>query len=136
MPIDAGSISALTVSLKTAAEITKAMIGLRDATMIQAKIIELQTVILSAQGAALSAQSDQFSLLERVRELEKEVANMKAWDREKKKYELSEVYPGAFAYTLKPQARGAEPAHWICAACYQHGRKSLLQEGFTRLTLA
>ena len=48
MAIDMGSIAALATSLQSAVEITKGMIGLRDATMIQVKIIELQGVILSA----------------------------------------------------------------------------------------
>src|SRR3954447_21958347 len=127
MPIDFGSMSALASSLKMAADMTKAMIGIRDATMIQGKILELQGIILSAQSDALSAQSDQFALLDRVRHLEKEVADMKAWDAAKEGYALEEVSTGAFAYVLKPEAGGAEPRHWLCAACYGNRKKSILQ---------
>jgi hypothetical protein len=57
------AISIITNSLKTAADITKAMIGLRDTSTIQAKVIELQGVILSAQHGALTTQTNQFVLL-------------------------------------------------------------------------
>lgn len=125
--VDMAAIAVVSTSLKAAADITKAMVGLRDASMIQGKIIELQGVILSAQQGALTTQSDQFSLLERVRELEKQVADLEAWDSEKQRYELKEVGTGSLAYVVKENARGTEPVHQICAACYQHRRKSILQ---------
>jgi hypothetical protein len=127
MPIDFASMAAVGTSLKTAFDMTKAMIGIRDAAMIQAKIIELQGIILSAQSDAFSAQSDQFALLERIRQLEKEVADMKAWDAAKEDYALQEISPGAFAYVLKPETGGAEPPHWLCTACYHKRKKSILQ---------
>jgi hypothetical protein len=74
----------------------------RDAGLLQAKVIELQGVILSAQGSALASQSAQFALLEQVRALEAEMAKMKAWDSEKSRYELRKFANGAFAYLLKP----------------------------------
>ncbi len=126
--IDIGSMAAVASSLKAAGDITKAAIGLRDAQALQAKIIELQGVILSAQSSALSAQASQFALLERVRELEKEIASLKAWESEKAHYELREISPGGFAYALKPQAQTGEPPHWLCAACYQRSHKAILQD--------
>jgi hypothetical protein len=126
--VDITAIAGLVSSLKAATDISKAMVGLRDGALIQSKVIELQGVILTAQQSALSAQSDQFAVLERVRELEKEIAHLKAWDTEKKKYELREVSPGAFAYVMKKSAKGGEPPHWLCAACYQRGNKFILQD--------
>jgi hypothetical protein len=124
---DMSAIAGLVSSLQAATEISKAMIGLRDGAMIQSKVIELQGVILAAQSSALAAQSDQFTVLERVRELEKEMANLEAWNREKERYELTTVGSGALAYKLKPEAQGAEPEHYLCATCYQAHRKSILQ---------
>ena len=126
--MDMGSIAALVGSLKTAGEITKAAVDMRDGQMLQAKVIELQTVILTAQSNALTAQQDQFALLDRVRSLETEIAGLKAWDAEKQNYVLSEVAPGAFAYALKPDSKVSEPPHWLCVNCYNHSQKSLLQD--------
>jgi len=50
--------------------------------------------------------------VERISELEKEVAGFKTWETEKQKYVLKELgQPGLFAYTLEPEARGSEPSH-------------------------
>ena len=124
---DMGAISGLAASLTAAADITKGIVGLRDATMVQDKVIELQGVILSAQSNALTAQSEQFSLLERIRALEEKVTGFEAWDTEKQKYELKQVHTGAFAFVLKPEASSGEPPHWLCTTCYENNRKSILQ---------
>lgn len=126
--IDIATISGAISSLQAAGDIAKSMIGLRDAAAIQGKVIELQSVILAAQTSALSAQAEQSALLERIRRLEKEVADVKAWDTEKQRYELKEIVSGNFAYALKEGASPSEPAHKICAKCYQHGKKSILQK--------
>jgi hypothetical protein len=77
MSLIAGTVS----SLKLAHDMAKALVTIRDATMLNEKVIELQRVILAAQSDALAAQSDQFSLLDRIRDLEKEIADLKAWLR-------------------------------------------------------
>ncbi len=127
MVIDMASIGAVAGSLKAAAEMTKAMIDLRDATTFNSKVIELQGIIMSAQSSAMAAQSDQFTLLERVRELEEEMARMKKWDAEAEKYELRNFGGGTVAYILKKKAQGTEAPHWLCATCYTNKRKSFLQ---------
>jgi hypothetical protein len=131
MPIDMGSIAALTSSLQSVVEIAKVMKGLHDGAAIQAKVIELQAAIMSAQSNALAAQADQFAMLSKVRELEEKVAELENWDAERERYELKAVYPGAFAYVPKPGMQGSEPPHWLCTACFQKREKSILQ-GFGR----
>lgn len=124
---DMASIGAAVSSLKAAHDIAKGMLSIRDAGMIQGKVIELQREILSAQSSALAAQSDQFTLLKAVGDLEKETARLKAWEAEKQRYALSELSAGTFAYVLKAEAQGAEPIHRICTSCYELHRKSILQ---------
>lgn len=126
--MEMATISAAISSLQTAAQIAKGMIGLRDAAIIQGKVIELQSAILAAQTGALTAQSEQFSLLDKIRKLEEEVARVKAWEGEKQKYELKEVTPRSFAYVIKADARGTEPSHMICANCFEQGEKRILQQ--------
>lgn len=120
-------IGAMVASLKAAGDITKAIVGLRDAAAIQGKVIELQGVILSAQGAAMVALGAHATLLEQASLLEKEVAQLKAWDAEKQKYHLSEVATGCFVYAVKPDSGSAEPMHSLCANCFHDGHKSILQ---------
>ena len=125
--VDITMIQQVMSSLSLAADMAKTMIGVRDAAVIQGKVIELQGIILSAQSNALAAQSDQFALLNQIRELEEEVTRIKAWEAEKQKYQLDEPRPGLFTYALKQEAGASEPAHQICANCYQHSHKSILQ---------
>ena len=90
MVIDYGQMAALATSLRSASEIAKMMVGIRDAAVIQAKVIELQGIIMTAQASALATQSDQLTLLERIRQLQKEVTEMEQWEAEKNKYRLHE----------------------------------------------
>jgi hypothetical protein len=84
-------IAEAVTSLKTASDIAKTLIGLHDSHAIQAKVVELNGIIISAQTSAIAAQSNQFTLLQRIGELEKEIANLEAWTAEKERYELKGV---------------------------------------------
>jgi len=128
---DFAAFASAVTSLKAASDIAKALIGLRDTSAIQTKVIELQGEILAAQSSALAAQAEQSALLESKRQLEKEVADLKAWDAEKQKYKLVNIsahFDGAaFVYTLKEDAGSPEPRHYLCANCFEDGRKAILQ---------
>lgn len=113
--------------LKTAADIVIGISKLTTMIEVKAKAIELQEVILSVQGDALAAQSEQFSLLDQIRDLEKQLADIKAWETEKLKYQLTEITTGIYAYVMKEETHLTEPPHKICCNCYQHGKKSILQ---------
>jgi hypothetical protein len=107
-------------ALKTAFDMAKGLKDISDAAIRNAAVIELQEKILTAQQA-------QSALLEHVGSLEKQVASFEKWDAEKEKYSLQEIYAGCFAYAIKEEARGTQPAHLICAQCYEDRRKSVLQ---------
>jgi hypothetical protein len=96
--IDMTAIGGMMSSVKAAAEITKAMIGLRDAAMIQGKIIELNSVILSAQSSAFEANNTQSALLKQISDLEEKIAQLETWDAEKQRYQLTELSDGVLAY--------------------------------------
>jgi hypothetical protein len=102
-------------------DMAKALKDIDDAVRRNAAVLELQEKILAAR-------EDQAMSLGRISELEKEVATLKAWGAEKENYELKSVYVGAFAYLPKPNTPNATPAHWLCATCYENGKKSLLQD--------
>lgn len=105
---------------KSMLDTAKGLKDINDTAIRNTAIIELQEHILTAR-------EKQATLLERVSNLEKEVADFEAWDAEKQRYNLTDFGGGTFAYTLKPEAGEGEPAHSICAACYQKGHKSILQ---------
>jgi hypothetical protein len=129
---DALEIGAALSSLKTAFDLAKTLIGARDEAVIREKVIQLQGEILSAQASVVTAQTHQSALLQEVSDLKKEVADLKAWGAEKENYQLvdlTEERPGggAFAYALKDQASSTEVEHYLCANCFNEGRKAILQ---------
>jgi rubrerythrin len=114
-------------ALKSASELTKAMMDIRDATVVQAKAIELQRQILAAQESALAANERQTVLLERIKSLEEEIAQLKRWEGDKTKYELQNLGTGAFAYVPRPDSGLSEPEHWLCATCFDRGVRGIVQ---------
>ena len=108
-------------ALKTAFDIAKGLKDIDNATSRNAAVIELQEKILSAQ-------TEQADLVERVRELKKEVADLKAWDADKARYQLKNIQPGVTVYALKEGMENGELPHYLCPTCYQRGQRSILQK--------
>jgi hypothetical protein len=108
-------------AIKTAFDIAKGLKDIDDAARRNAAVIELQEKILTAQQA-------QAVLVETVGSLEKEVAQLKAWEADKQRYELKALAPGLVAFALKPTMSNGEPMHYICANCCAAGKKSYLQQ--------
>jgi hypothetical protein len=123
----AGEIFIAITSLRSALDIAKAMVSLRDAETVRAKSIELQGIILKALNESIEAREAYAAQIDRVRALETEVADLKKWDAEKERYELKTVGIGAVAYMLKPEARGSEAPHWLCPTCFAQDKKSFFQ---------
>jgi hypothetical protein len=107
-------------ALKTAFDMAKALKDIDDRTRRNDAVIELQEKILGAQ-------TSQAVMIQQVGELEKEVAALKAWDADKQRYELKDLWKGFFAFIPKQGMENGEPPHAICANCYQKGLKSFLQ---------
>ena len=82
--------------------------------------------ILDAQASAFAANEERSALIEKVRELEKQMTHMEAWEAEKRRYKMVDVGDGNVAYIVKPAMRGTEPPHYICANCYQQRKPSIL----------
>jgi hypothetical protein len=124
--VDMSAIAGALGSLNTLKNLAQAMIGLRDAQAFQAKLIEFQSAVLDAQSSVFAANEERTALVEKVRELEADMARLKAWETEKQRYKLERLEPGIFVYSLKPEMAAGEPAHTICQTCYQRGSKSIL----------
>ena len=125
--VDISAIGVIANSLNAAVNIAKAMIDVRDATIFQGKVFELQRAIIDAQQSVFAANEERSALIEKIGCLEKELTNLKAWETEKQRYELQDVGHGSLAYVIKESVRGSAPPHQICANCYERGHKRYLQ---------
>jgi len=105
---------------KTAFDLTKAFVDVRDAAKVQAVKFELL-------GLLLQAQETEAALVAEKRELEQRLRDMEHWEAERARYQLAEVGRGTYAYLLKAEAQGSDPQHMACANCFQQGRISPLQ---------
>jgi hypothetical protein len=75
----------------------------------------------------LDAQAEQFDLKKKIAELEQELGRFRLWETERARYALIELSPGVFVRSVKDDARGNEPQHWLCCNCFDEGKKSILQ---------
>ncbi|HSQ96835.1 MAG TPA: hypothetical protein VLM18_12190 [Croceibacterium sp.] len=125
--VGVAEISGAVGGLKAALDIAKGLNATAGAVALNDAKIALQSAILDAQGALITAQEAQTANLKRIDHLEAEIVQLKTWDREKQRYELREISRGVFTYVLKTEVQGGEPVHCICASCYQHGQRSILQ---------
>lgn len=132
---DMSAIAAALASFNTLKGIAQTIVGLRDAQALQAKVMEFNSAIIDAQTKIFLVNEERSTLIERIRDLEKEVARLEAWEAQKQRYEMRALCRGgaAFAYALKADAAGPEPFHCICATCYEQGKRSVLQ--FSRTVL-
>lgn len=98
---DAGTIASAIGALKAAGDIAKSLIGLRDAALVESKIIDLRRELLAALDGALSAKADQLALLERIGHLEAGAMKHQTWLSEKDRFKLTDFGSGTLAYVLK-----------------------------------
>jgi hypothetical protein len=116
----AGGVFAGLSIFKSMYDTAKALKDMNDANIRNGAVIELQEKILSAQA-------DQTELAETVGALKARVAELEAWDADKKRYKLTDLGSGMTAYSLKAGRENGEPPHHLCAACYNEGHKSIMQ---------
>ena len=124
--MDMTLIQGAIAGLKTASDIVIGLSKLNTLAQVQEKSVELGQVIVAAQSATLCAYADQAAMVDEIRALKKEIADVKAWESQKQRYKLVSPATGSLVYTLKESMKGAEPPHWICTKCYEEGRKSIL----------
>jgi hypothetical protein len=125
--IDMQSMSIAVSSVRAAGEIAVGMMSLKTTTEVQAKAIELNQKIIEAQHQLFAANATQSALAERIRDLESQLARLQVWDTQKRRYKLATPFPGCVVYALQKAMSDGEPAHYLCASCYQRGEKSILQ---------
>jgi hypothetical protein len=117
---DPASIAAGLGSIKAALDLTKTIADARDT----AKLLSIK---LELKGLLLEAQEAQAALADQKRNLEERLRAFERWDAEAAKYRLTTIGTGTLAYAPDESAARAEPFHLLCAKCFQHRRKSILQ---------
>jgi len=103
-----------------------AIVGIGKQILDIKDIATRNTLVVEFTGKLMEAQQHETLLIERIRELEKRLMQFENWEAEKQRYQLVKLDPGVMMYRLKQGMENGEPAHEICANCYNAGKKSLL----------
>lgn len=115
-------------SAKTLFEVVKANKGLAEYNEIVAAVSDVNTKLMSATGVALASQEKQMTLTNRVSDLEKEIVELKNWNHEAERYQLTALCPDVTVFTLKPGMENDEPPHKLCTACFGKRQKGYLNQ--------
>jgi hypothetical protein len=124
----AGFIESITSPLKSAGDLVQGIAEIHDAVKLGELQVKLQAQIMSALMGATAAQNHELAMGDEIRELKARVVELETWEAEKKRYQLHQLPPGVFVYSLKPELAGGEPPHQVCERCYQQGNKSILHQ--------
>lgn len=128
-------ISAAIQSAKALGELVKAAHGLKNYNEFVTAVYEVNAKLMDATAVALANQEKHSALATRVAELEDELRELKHWESETVRYQLTQFAFGSYAYSLKPGMENAEPPHYLCPTCMTQRKKSILQpsiKGFLR----
>lgn len=120
-------LSAAVSSIKATSDIVKGIGSAVSEVKLNEIKLDLQRALLEAREALSDAQAVEAATAARIRELEQEIVRLKDWSVERQRYQLCDVGRGGFAYLLRTGMENGEPAHWLCATCFNQGRKSLMQ---------
>jgi len=112
--------------LKTALDIAKSLIGVRDQAVIQTRVIELNRIILQAQEDATIARGERDELKQTIRALRAEIEAADAWDGVAARYALKQAGEGVVLYA--PKANAGEPDHYLCPNCFSNKKASFVQK--------
>lgn len=115
-------------SLKTATDIAKSLLALREFAQFNSQLADLLSAVVDARLQAVSMQEAHTAVASRVKELEQELETLKNWEAEAKNYEPLEVSRGVFAYVSKSNAQPLQSAQKLCSNCFHQNIKSFLQQ--------
>lgn len=120
-------IVAFTAAVSHALNVAKAIVDARDAAKVLELKLEFSTALMDVTQKQLALTQGYQATLDTNQTLKKQIEAYQRWEQESQRYELHQPSVGVFVYALKPEHAAGQPLHWICAACYNDGKKSLLQ---------
>ncbi len=115
-------------SLKTAADIAKTLLALREAAQFNSQLSDLLQAVVEARLQAVAIQESHTSVTSQVKELENEIERLKSWQAEAENYKVLEVASGLFAYVAKDNQQPLQSTQKLCSNCFHQSIKSFLQQ--------
>ena len=124
------AIAAVVMNVKIASDIIKGMISLKTTAEINAKAIELQSIILDLQSSVSLHQQVHFKEITKRQNAEKKIMEMENWEKTASQYERVKLGTrGITVFARKPFMNSCERDTYICPNCYNKKTESFLQPG-------
>ncbi len=120
-------IVAAVQSTKTLAELLKATHGLSNYVELLTAVNTVQEKLSQALISNLESAEKQAALSEKVRELKKQIAEVKNWEHQMQRYTLFQFPTGALAHAIKLGIEQDQPLHYLCTSCVDKKQKTILQ---------
>lgn len=123
------STNAFQTAIQHLAEASKsanALIQPNISADMQAALLAINSQIAQAQSSSIAAQQLHSSALDRVRELEGQVAKMKDRSKECARYTTDQTDTGVTVYVLKSEKKAGQITHQACPNCFGEGKVRLL----------
>lgn len=120
-------LTSFAVAVKNAAAIGKTVFQTYEKAQRESLQIQFNESLLDIGTKALDVQALYTGSLDKIKELQNQLAAYDKWETEKTRYTLKNVGLAAFVYALKESEAGNDPPHWLCSKCYNDRTKSILQ---------
>jgi hypothetical protein len=121
-------MSDLAVAVARLQEARQSINELRDAGSFQERRIEFFNKLADVTNAVLAAQEERATLLDRIRDLEREIERQEDWKAKEQRYELVSLAPNVVARAPKQGMQATETPHYLCANCFAAKKESYLQQ--------
>lgn len=119
-------ISTVITALSGAKAFAENCVEVRDAIKFQEHIIKYNQAIIDAQQLITVLQSENHSLVDRIRDLEHKEMQSKNEEGQFSEYHEVEVASGVFCLVGKAFVGNLEYAKKLCPQCADNGKKSML----------
>lgn len=111
------------------AKIASDMAAAKDEVERNKLLIEFQRVVIGANLQLATLQQENSSLKHAIEDLKRQAVRKENWESESKRYVLYAPYNGIVVYALKSTMSNGEPPHYLCANCFNDGKKTVLHFG-------
>jgi len=126
--VDMSTISAALTSLNAASKFIKDSIEKIKDNAVREKVEELLNAIIPLQTHVITLQAMNSESIKEKEALEKKLKEIEDWSEESSRYELKELAPRVYVYTIKADSSYVGPIHNLCTNCFDiHHKKSIIQ---------
>lgn len=123
----ADALTMLIQAVPSLAKLGSEIVSASGSAKANAQLIEFQSALIGLQSLIASVQQENATLTREKREAEEELERMKEARADQARYQLATPYTGIPVYALKKEMSNGEAPHYLCANCFQQGKRSFIQ---------